>query len=101
MRKNIFLSMLEITKLMHQLAIEHNWDQVAEKEHKRQDLINELRTMLSEDCQETQEIIIEIIKEMNVINTEINNMAIEENKDYKKAIMDLRKGEKAKNLYLD
>lgn len=100
MKKNIFLSMLEITKSMHTMASDSQWDLLAEKEQERQALIAQLRTMVSKDGKEDVQIIIEIIKEMNNINQQINHIANEKNTEFKTALLQLQKGKKANELYL-
>jgi hypothetical protein len=100
MKKNIFLSMLEITKAMCDMAINDQWSLLAEKETERQELIAQLKSMISKDGQEDQNIIIEIIKEMNRLNQQINTLANEKNVVYKTSIIQLQKNKKANELYL-
>lgn len=101
MRENIFLSMLEITKSMHMLAIDSEWDKVSRKEEERQQLIKELGSIIDEDNDEKKSILIEIIREMNDINQKINELATNANASYRHEILKLKKGKKAKSLYLE
>jgi hypothetical protein len=100
-KKNIFLSMLEITKSMYNMAEDDQWDLLGEKERERQDLISQLRSAISEDGKEDQTIIIEIIKEINTINQKINSLAEEKNKEHKTSLIQLQKSKKANTLYLE
>ncbi|MFT6221178.1 MAG: hypothetical protein ACJA0C_000579 [Candidatus Endobugula sp.] len=100
-KKNIFLSMLEITKNMHHMAESDEWSLLGDQERERQNLINQLRSSISEGEKEDQEIIIEIIKEINVINQKINLLAEEKNTEHKTSLIRLQKGKKANNLYLE
>jgi hypothetical protein len=100
-KKNIFLSMLEITKTMYNMAKSDEWDLLGDQERERQALINQLRSSLSEAGKEDQAIIIEIIKEMNLINQQINALAEEKNTEHKTSLIQLQKSKKANNLYLE
>ena len=92
--------MLEITNNMHELAKKDEWSLLAEQEQERQLLIQQLRSAISKDGKEEQDIIIEIVKEMNAINQKINALADEKNAEYKMSLIQLQKGKKANNLYL-
>jgi len=100
MKKNIFLSMLDITKVMCDMATNDQWDLLAEKETERQELIAQLKSMISQEGQEDQKIIIEIVKEMNRLNQQINTLANERNTVYKTSLIQLQKSKKINDLYL-
>ncbi|MFT7387465.1 MAG: hypothetical protein ACI8VC_000705 [Candidatus Endobugula sp.] len=100
MKKNIFLSMLGITKVMCDMATNDQWDLLAEKETERQELIAQLKSMISQEGQEDQKIIIEIVKEMNRLNQQINTLANERNTVYKTSLIQLQKSKKINDLYL-
>lgn len=101
MKKNIFLSMLEITKTMCDMAKSDQWELLAEQEEERQRLITELKSLVSQEGKDDQQVIIEIIKEMNRLNQQINRLANEKNTEYKSSIIKLKKNKKANNYYLE
>lgn len=101
MKKNIFLSMLEITKVMCDMAKSDQWDLLAEKEAERQQLITEIQSLVSQDGKDDQHVLIEIIKEMNRLNQKINTLANEKNTEYKTALITLKKNQKANEFYLE
>ena len=86
---------------MLHMAENNEWNLLGEQEKERQILINQLRSSLSEDGKEEQDIIIEIIKEMNTINQKINSLAEEKNSEHKTSLIKLQKSKKANNLYLE
>jgi len=86
---------------MYNMAENDEWSLLGDQERERQNLINQLRSSISEGEKEDQEIIIEIIKEINLINQKINLLAEEKNKEHKTSLIRLQKSKKANNLYLE
>ncbi|MGS2717491.1 flagellar protein FliT [Eionea flava] len=101
MKRNLFLSMLDTTKDMLKLAQVDRWEELAKKEKNRQDLIEQVKSSLDEKEKENQMIIIEIVKEINSLNEKINQLAENKNNQYQLSLIGFKKGQKAKEFYLD